>query len=105
MTVKTLLIAAFALSLAACGQNGQSEKDKDAFNKGVEQGFDESFTKSCVSGAVKAGAPAPIASKLCTCTAGKIKAKYKGAQLLSITEDQQMALANECLKESGLEPQ
>ena len=97
MRLKILMIGAAALSLAACGQA------KDSFDEGIEKGFDKEFASSCTTAAVKSGAAPAVASKLCNCTADKMKAKYKGAELMRVSQQEQMALAKECMAENGIQ--
>lgn len=84
-----------SLSLTACGEA------KKGFDKGVEESFVQKFVDSCTTSAVKAGGPPAIASKLCSCTADKLADKYEGSALLSVSQEEMMAAAKQCMLEQA----
>lgn len=94
-----IILLALPLALTACGEA------KKSFDEGVEKSFHKEFVDSCVTSAVKTGAPPAAASKLCGCTADKLKQKYSGSELLSVSEAEMQVAAQACLKEYGAAPQ
>ncbi len=97
MKMPLLIISVAALSLGACGQA------KESFDEGLEKGFDKEFASSCTTAAVKSGAAPALASKLCSCTAAKMKEKYKGSELLTVPQEKQLELAKQCMDENGIQ--
>lgn len=88
-----MVTAAAALALAGCGG---AKKD---FDENFDKSFHESFFKSCVDSAVKAGAQQAAATRLCSCTSDKIKAKFSTKQKMSLKNEQILPLAEACRAE------
>ncbi len=88
-----LAVVAASLPLAACGNA------KTSLDERVEKSFRKEFVDNCVTSAVKTGAVASVATKLCSCTADKIQARYKGGDLLKVGEGEMFAAADLCMKD------
>lgn len=62
--------------------------------------FDAKFLESCVSSAVKTGAPADLSKTACDCTIDEINKKYSASEKLTLSEDKAMPILEACAKKA-----
>ncbi len=85
----------FALGLAA-GATGCGQASEDALNRE----FDANFGASCVSAAVRGGAPEAVATQVCDCTLAAINERYDTAGKIALTAEQAQPLTAECMQKA-----
>jgi hypothetical protein len=76
---------------SGCGQAGE-----ESFNRE----FDKSFSASCVSAAVRSGAPQAKATQLCDCTLAGINEKFSAAEKLTLSNEQAKPIMDQCLEKA-----
>ncbi|AZI34694.1 hypothetical protein NT2_02_02900 [Caenibius tardaugens NBRC 16725] len=87
MRIGLLVLPGLAALISGCGTAGEESLNKS---------FDEEFRSSCVSSAVKTGAPPPLAARACACTIDEINAKYSTREKLALSQDEIMPIIEAC---------
>ena len=78
------------------GLVGGCGNTEEAFSKQ----FDESFIKSCVSSAVKTGAPSPGATQICDCALAGINVKYSTTEKMTLSGEDAAPIMDACVKQA-----
>lgn len=94
MRTVSVITIGLALILAGCGDAKQSSDP--GFDKRFNDNFTTKFVESCVTSASKGGVANDLASKLCTCVAGKVNARFSIREKMTLKAEQLKPFANEC---------
>ena len=87
MRIGLLVLSGLTALISGCGMASEESLNKS---------FDEKFHTSCVSSAVKTGAPPALAARACTCTIDEINKQYSTSEKLALSQDEILPIIEVC---------
>jgi hypothetical protein len=89
--MRKLFVLCVAALATGCGQ---------ASDETINQEFDTNFRASCVSSAVRSGAPEALATQVCDCTLEGINAKFSASEKLTMSPQQAQPMMAACMEKA-----